>query len=58
MRIDELEPGNKAEALAHELREVADVIETCPELADPDDWYDVAQLMLMDLDSLDYDDED
>lgn len=51
----ELEPGSNALALAHELREIADVLEQCPELADLDNPFDSAQLMLMDLDSLDDD---
>lgn len=52
--MDELEPGpSKAVFIPRELREVADVIESCPELADLDNPLDAAQLMLMDLDSLD-----
>jgi hypothetical protein len=38
--------------MAYELREIADVVETCPELADLDNPVDAAQRMLMDLDSL------
>jgi hypothetical protein len=53
MGNDELEPGSRAGAIVHELREVADTIEANPELADLPDWYDAAQRMLMDLDSLD-----
>lgn len=56
--IDELEPGpsnavSKAESRVRELREVADMIEACPEIAGLDDWYDAALRMLMDLDALD-----
>ena len=51
--FDELEPGpDKGTLLARELREIADVIERCPELAGLDDPLDAAQLMLMDLDDL------
>jgi hypothetical protein len=50
---DELEPTSKAAVLVHGLREIADTIESCPELADADNPLDAAQLMLMDLDSLD-----
>lgn len=51
--MSELEPGpSKALLIARELREVADVIESCPELADLDDPLDAAQRMMMDLDSL------
>ncbi len=39
----------------HEEQEVAEVIERCPEIAALDDWFDVAQRMLMDLDLLDAD---
>lgn len=41
--------------MAYELREIADVIERNPELADLDNPLDAAQLLLMDLDSLDDD---
>lgn len=52
--MDELEPGqSKAVHLVRELREAAEVIESCPELADLDNPLDAAQLMLMDLNSLD-----
>jgi hypothetical protein len=54
--MDEMRPCGKEERaglLANELREVADVIEACPELADLPDWFDAAQRMLMDLDALD-----
>lgn len=47
---DELEPASKGHAMAPELREVAEVIERCPELSDLDNPFDAAQLMLMDLD--------
>jgi hypothetical protein len=49
---DELEPASKGRAMAYELREIAEVIERCPELADLDNPLDAAQRMLMDLDSL------
>jgi hypothetical protein len=53
MEIDELEPGpSKAVFIAHELREAAEVIERCPELADLDNPLDAAQRMLTDLDSV------
>jgi len=53
MEIDKLEPGpSKAVFIARELREIAEVIEGCPELADLDNPLDAAQLVLMDLDSL------
>ncbi len=56
MEIDELEPGpSKAVVIARELREMAEVIEGCPELADLDNPLDAAQRMLMDLESLDDD---
>lgn len=54
--MDELEPGGKAQASAYELREIADTIDANPELADLDNPLDAAQLMRMDLDSLDYGD--
>lgn len=50
--MDELEPASKAAVFAHELREVAGVIERCPEFADLDNLLDAAQLLLMDLDAL------
>jgi hypothetical protein len=51
--FDEPEPGlDKGTLLARELREIADVIERCPESADLDNPLDAAQLMLMDLDDL------
>jgi hypothetical protein len=57
MDNDELEPVTdnrmKAGLLVHELREVADMIERCPELMETPNPYDAAQVMLMDLDSLD-----
>jgi hypothetical protein len=48
------EPGDKGACLAHELRELADVIERCPELADEPDPVAAAQRLLDDLDDLDY----
>lgn len=55
---DELEPASKAGALAHELREVADVIERNPELADLPDPIAAAERLLGDLDDLDAEDFD
>jgi hypothetical protein len=59
MGIDELEPGlDRGVMLARELREIADVIGRCPELACLDNPLDAAQLLLMDLDALDAPDDD
>jgi hypothetical protein len=55
--MGELETGSKAQAMVHELREVADVIERVPELVDEDNPVDAALLLLMDLDELDLDDD-
>jgi hypothetical protein len=44
-------PG-KARCFAHELREVADVIERTPALMTEEDPYDAALLLLMDLDAI------
>ena len=52
------EPGDKGACLAHELRELADVIERCPELADEPDPVAAAQRLLYDLDDLDLEDFD
>ena len=52
--MDELEPASGAQGMVHELREIADVIERCPELAELPDAFDAAQRLAMDLDSLDF----
>jgi hypothetical protein len=55
---DEMEPAEPdirrvAFMYVSELREVADVIEDCPELMLDDDPYDAARRLLTDLDALD-----
>lgn len=50
----ESDPGpSKAAFIVRELREIAELIERCPELADLDNPLDTAQCVLMDVDSLD-----
>ena len=50
---DDMKRSTRGNAMAHEEAEVDEVIARCPELASLPDWFDAAQRLLMDLDSLD-----